>query len=73
MLSICIIAGLLVVYLPNIAVNFSQIGAAVQQMGEEQLGVGPALYSAFLYGTFQLSNIAVFVQHAKSFEKPGMR
>ena len=70
-LSICIIAGLLVVYLPNIAVNFSQIGAAVQQMGEEQLGVGPALYSAFLYGTFQLSNIAVFVQHAKSFEKPG--
>jgi len=43
-LSICIIAGLLVVYLPNIAVNFSQIGAAVQQMGEEQLGVGPALY-----------------------------
>ena len=24
-----------------------------------------------MYGTFQLSNIAVFVQHAKSFEKPG--
>ena len=70
-LSICIIAGLFVVYIPNIAVNFSQIGSAVQQMGGEQLGVGPALYSAFLYGTFQLSNIAVFVQHAKSFEKPG--
>src|SRR5699024_160810 len=29
-----------------------------------------ALYSAFVYGTFQLSNIAVFVQHAQSFEKP---
>ena len=33
--------------------------------------VGDALYSAFLYGTFQLSNIAVFVQHAKSFDRPG--
>ena len=40
-------------------------------MGDQHLPLGPALYSAFLYGTFQLSNIAVFVQHAKSFEKPG--
>ena len=32
---------------------------------------GKALYSAFLYGTFQLANIAVFVQHAKVFKKPG--
>ena len=29
-----------------------------------------AVYVAFLYGTFQLANVAVFVQHAKSFEKP---
>ena len=70
-LSIAIIAGLLVVYLPNIAASFDQIGAAVAQMGREELPLGPALYSAFLYGTFQLSNIAVFVQHAQSFEKPG--
>ena len=47
-LSICIILGLLIVYLPNIIAGFS----------------------AFLYGTFQLSNIAVFVQHARSFQKP---
>ena len=40
-------------------------------MTAEQLPLGDALYSAFLYGTFQLSNIAVFVQHARSFEKPG--
>ena len=70
-LSICIIAGLLVVYLPNIVLNAGKISDAVQSMGEQQLPLGPALYSAFLYGTFQLSNIAVFVQHAKSFEKPG--
>ena len=29
-----------------------------------------AVSVAFLYGTFQLANVAVFVQHAKSFEKP---
>lgn len=70
-LSICIIAGLLIVYIPNIAVNFSGITAAARSMTAEQLPLGDALYSAFLYGTFQLSNIAVFVQHARSFEKPG--
>ena len=70
-LSICIIAGLLIVYPPNIALNAGKISEAVTSMGEQHLPLGPALYSAFLYGTFQLSNIAVFVQHAKSFEKPG--
>lgn len=70
-LSICIIAGLLIVYLPNIALNAGKISDAVGAMNQQQLPLGPALYSAFLYGTFQLSNIAVFVQHARSFEKPG--
>lgn len=70
-LSICIIAGLLIVYLPNIALNAGKISDAIGAMNQQQLPLGPALYSAFLYGTFQLSNIAVFVQHARSFEKPG--
>ena len=69
-LSICIIAGLLIVYLPNIIVNFHDITDALTIMTDRPMGFGAALYSAFLYGTFQLSNIAVFVQHAKSFEKP---
>ncbi len=70
-LSICIIAGLIIVYVPNIVVNFSSITDAVSSMNTAQLSLGDALYSAFLYGTFQLSNIAVFVQHAKSFATPG--
>lgn len=70
-LSVCIIAGLLIVYLPNIVSNFSGIADAVDSMTAAELPLGDALYSAFLYGTFQLSNIAVFVQHARSFEKPG--
>ena len=69
-LSVCIIAGLLIVYIPNIISGFSGISAAVESMTEAELPLGDALYSAFLYGTFQLSNIAVFVQHAKSFDKP---
>lgn len=70
-LSICIIAGLLIVYIPNMVSNFSGIADAVDSMTASKLPFGDALYSAFLYGTFQLSNIAVFVQHARSFEKPG--
>lgn len=69
-LSICIIAGLLIVYLPNIIFGFSEISAAAETMTQEALPLNDALYSAFLYGTFQLSNIAVFVQHAKSFDRP---
>lgn len=70
-LSICIIAGLIIVYVPNIISNFSGITDAVKSMDAAQLSLGDALYSAFLYGTFQLSNIAVFVQHGKSFKNPG--
>ena len=69
-LSVCIIAGLLIVYIPNIIAGFPEITGAAQSMMDQRLPFGDALYSAFLYGTFQLSNIAVFVQHAKSFEKP---
>lgn len=69
-LSVCIIAGLVVVYVPNIVSNFSAITEAVNTMNAARLPLRDALYSAFLYGTFQLSNIAVFVQHARSFDEP---
>lgn len=69
-LSVCIIAGLIVVYVPNIVFNFSAIADTVESMNTAPVSLNDALYSAFLYGTFQLSNIAVFVQHAKSFATP---
>ena len=69
-LSICIIAGLLIVYVPNIIAGAGKIGDTVNAMKTADLLFGKALYAAFLYGTFQLANVAVFVQHAKSFEKP---
>ena len=69
-LSICIIAGLLIVYVPNIIAGAGKIGDTVNAMKTADLPLGKALYAAFLYGTFQLANVAVFVQHAKSFEEP---
>lgn len=69
-LSVCIIAGLIAVYVPNIIFNFSTIADTMESMKGAQASLKDAAYSAFLYGTFQLSNIAVFVQHAKSFETP---
>lgn len=72
-LSICIIAGLLIVYIPNIIHGWSAIRATAQQMTTSTQPFGKALYSAFLYGTFQLANIAVFVQHAKVFKNLAMQ
>lgn len=72
-LSICIIAGLLIVYIPNIIHGWSAIRATAQQMTTSTQPFGKALYSAFLYGTFQLANIAVFVQHTKVFKNRAMQ
>lgn len=69
-LSVCIIAGLLIVYIPNIIAGSGAIADTAKTMSQEQVPFGKALYSAFLYGTFQLANVAVFVQHAKVFDKP---
>ena len=69
-LSICIIAGLLIVYVPNIIAGAGNIADTVSVMKAADLPFGKALYAAFVYGTFQLANVAVFVQHAKSFERP---
>lgn len=69
-LSIVIIAGLLIVYLPNIFVGADRISASLSSMSQSGISFGSAFYSAFLYGTFQLINIAVFVQHAETFSEP---
>lgn len=69
-LSICIIAGLLIVYIPNIIAGSGAIAQTMHTMTAQPAPFGKALYAAFLYGTFQLANVAVFVQHAKSFENP---
>ena len=70
MLSVVIIIGLIAVYIPNIIVNADGIRESAAAMQAASLPFGKALYSAFLYGTFQLCNVAVFVQHGRVYEEP---
>ena len=53
-LSICIIAGLLIVYVPNIIAGAGKIGDTVNAMKTADLPFGKALYAAFLYGPSSL-------------------
>ena len=69
-LSIVIIIGLVAVYIPNIFTNAAGITESMAAMKAAPVPFGKALYSAFLYGTFQLCNVAVFVQHGRVFKKP---
>lgn len=68
-LSVVIIIGLIAVYIPNIIVNADGIRESAAAMQAASLPFGKALYSAFLYGTFQLCNVAVFVQHGRVYEE----
>lgn len=70
-LSILIVVGMFIVYIPNIFYLWGTISNNISKAaGSAGSLFLPALYSAFLYGTFQLTNIAVFVQHAESFDSP---
>lgn len=69
-LSVVIILGLVCVYLPNIFTNLDGIRASAAAMQAAPVPFTKALYSAFLYGTFQLCNVAVFVQHGRVFADP---
>jgi len=69
-LSIMIIAGLLVVFVPNIIAQWSAIVDAIKTMASEftwaQAGAG--LWSCIIYGAFQLASIGLLMQHAEPFE-----
>lgn len=67
-LSVIIIVGLLVVYIPNIISQWGNITANISAMASESAPIGPALWSCFLYSAFQLASIGLLVQHAQSFK-----
>ena len=70
-LSVCIIAGLLIVYIPNIIAQWGDITASIGRMTSGEMPVissetgafGPALWSAILYFFFQLASVSVMYQH----------
>lgn len=67
-LSVIIIVGLLVVYIPNIIAQWGNITSNISAMAAEAAPVGPAMWSCFIYSAFQLASIGLLVQHAESFK-----
>lgn len=67
-LSVIIIVGLLVVYIPNIIAQWGNITSNISSMAAEAAPVGPAMWSCFIYSAFQLASIGLLVQHAESFK-----
>ncbi len=67
-LSVIIIAGLLIVYIPNIIVSWGDIVRNIKTLGADPAPAGPALWSCFIYGSFQLASIGLLYQHAESFK-----
>ncbi|MGP1521675.1 YkvI family membrane protein [Treponema sp.] len=66
-LSVIIIAGLLLVYVPNIVVLWKDITGTLSEMSAAPAPIGPALWKFFVYGSFQLASIGLLFQHAKPF------
>lgn len=67
-LSVIIIAGLLIVYIPNIVVSWGDIAGNIKILAADPAPAGPAFWSCFIYGAFQLASIGLLYQHAESFK-----
>ena len=68
-LSVCIIAGLLIVYIPNIIAGAGQIADTASRMTAMADPWDSTLFSIYLRN-ISAGKCGCFVQHAKSFEKP---
>ncbi|NMA49652.1 MAG: hypothetical protein GX947_07785, partial [Tissierellia bacterium] len=66
-LSVIIIVGLLVVYVPNVIAQWGTIVENIRILAAEKAPFGPALWSSLLYSFFQLASIGLIVQHAEPF------
>lgn len=66
-LSVIIIIGLLVVYIPNIIARWGDISTNMGTLAKQPLNLGPALWSMVLYFAFQLASVGLLVQHAEAY------
>lgn len=70
-LSILIVAGLLVVFIPNIITQWDQIQANMGVLEAGNFPLWPAVWSMIVYAAFQIaSSPAIHSQHAEALEKP---
>lgn len=66
-ISVIIILGLLVVYIPNIIAQWPVITENIKELAAQKAPFGPALWSSLVYAFFQLASIGLIVQHAEPF------
>ena len=71
-LSVLIVAGLFLVYIPNIVMQWGDIMSNLSTEISNPAPVGPALIKGIVYAAFQLGAIGLLVQHAKPFDSPDM-
>ncbi|MDO4438474.1 MAG: hypothetical protein Q4B86_03385 [Eubacteriales bacterium] len=69
-LSILIVVGLFLVYIPNIFVQWDSISANISASLANPAPFGKAVWTGIVYAAFQLGSIGLLFQHAKPFESP---
>ena len=71
LLSILIVAGLLVVFIPNIIVQWDSVTAGIASLNAVDMPIGPALWSMLVYAAFQIaSSPAIHSQHSEALQEP---
>lgn len=70
-LSILIVVGLLLVFIPNIIVQWDSVVSGIGYLADQKAPVGPAIWSMIVYAAFQIaSSPAIHSQHAEALDKP---
>lgn len=66
-LSILIVLGLLVVFIPNIIVQWDKVSEGIQTLSVQKAPLWPALWSMIVYAAFQIaSSPAIHSQHSEA-------
>ncbi|MCD8018956.1 MAG: hypothetical protein LUF92_05035 [Clostridiales bacterium] len=70
-LSILIVAGLLIVFIPNIITQWDAVSEGITTVSNWNLPILPALWSMLVYAAFQIaSSPAIHSQHSEALEEP---
>ncbi|MGL5356819.1 MAG: YkvI family membrane protein [Fusobacteriaceae bacterium] len=68
-ISLIIIIGILIVFVPNIISQFNSIVSNISNLKTSAVpgDIWPALWKCFIYGVFQLAAVGVYISHAEAF------
>lgn len=69
-LSVLIVTGLFIVYIPNIFAQWGSISANIAASAAAPAPGGTALWTGIVYAAFQLASLGLLIQHAKPFSCP---